>query len=97
MVYESIRPGKRLGDPKVTDIRALKHKPDGTIEYKINFDEEYAPLPVRPKQIRAIVEFPHLNNERIKIKKTKWDHLQELKAHIPVDCHNYYDNIPYEA
>lgn len=95
MTYESIRPGKKLGNPKVTDLRALRYNPNGTIDYKLNFDDDYTPLPVRVKPISGCVNFPQLNSSRLKIKKSKWDHLQELKAHIPTDCHDYYDNIPF--
>lgn len=96
MIYESIRPGKRTGDPKVTNLRALKYNPDGTIEFKVNFDDEYQLLPVRQMRYVHNVVFPPLHSARLKIKKSKWDHLQELKAHIPSDFHEYYDNIPFE-
>lgn len=95
MTYDSIRPGKRAGDPKVQDLRALKYNPNGTIEFKVNFDDDYSLLPVRPNKTVSAV-FLCLHNARLKIKKSKWDHLQELKAHIPCDCHDYYDNIPYK-
>ncbi|KAI5741995.1 hypothetical protein M8J77_001972 [Diaphorina citri] len=29
----------------------------------------------------------------IPITTSKWKHLQELKAHIPADCHAFYDTI----
>lgn len=35
--YESIQPGKMYGDPTVTNIKALRYKCDGTIDFKINF------------------------------------------------------------
>ncbi|GFY77338.1 uncharacterized protein TNIN_176191 [Trichonephila inaurata madagascariensis] len=33
--YKSIKPGKRVCDPTVTNIRALRHVPDGKIVYKL--------------------------------------------------------------
>uniref|UniRef100_A0A1B6K9A6 Uncharacterized protein n=1 Tax=Graphocephala atropunctata TaxID=36148 RepID=A0A1B6K9A6_9HEMI len=95
-IYDSIRPGKKSGDPKVQDLRALRYNPNGTIEFKVSFDDEYAVLPVRQNKTMSVT-FPRLHNARLKIKKSKWDHLQELKAHIPNDCHDYYDNIPFES
>lgn len=32
LIYKSIRPGKRKGDFKVTQIRALRYVPNGTID-----------------------------------------------------------------
>jgi len=43
--YRSIRPGTKTGDPVVTDIVSLCYKPDGTVLFKLSFDEEWAPLP----------------------------------------------------
>lgn len=93
IAYESIRPGKKIGDPTVHDLRALRYNPDGTVEWKINFEDGYKPLPRRRREVST--EFLPLHGSRLKIKKSKWDHLQALKSHIPVDCHPYYDNIPY--
>ncbi|GFS57289.1 uncharacterized protein TNCV_491781 [Trichonephila clavipes] len=33
--YKSIRRGKRVSDPTATNIRALRHVPDGKIVYKL--------------------------------------------------------------
>lgn len=46
--YDSIRPGKRVGDPVVTDIQVLRYQPIGVVEYKLDFDEEFQELP-RPR------------------------------------------------
>jgi len=45
----SIRPGKKAGDPTVTNLRALQYRPGGEILYKVDFDHEWAPLPVRQR------------------------------------------------
>lgn len=98
MRYESVRPGKKAGDPTVHDLKALRYKPDGTVEFKIDFDDDYTELPARKKEVRREItgNFPKLNKTMLKVTKAKWQHLQELKNHIPVDCHAFYDNIPHE-
>lgn len=94
LIYTSIRPGKKTGDATVIDIRALLYSTKGVISYKLNFDEEYKELPHRPKQMESY-NFNRLHQARLKIKKQKYDHLQQLKAVIPQDCWQYYDNLPY--
>nr|CAH7727345.1 unnamed protein product [Callosobruchus chinensis] len=51
-VYNSIRPGKRTVDPTVTEIRALRYE-QGIISYKLDFDQDFVPLPHRPKKSRS--------------------------------------------
>ncbi|CAH1110203.1 unnamed protein product [Psylliodes chrysocephalus] len=48
LIYNSIRPGKKAADPMVTQIRALKYE-HGLISYILDFDQEFVPLPHRPK------------------------------------------------
>jgi hypothetical protein len=50
--YDTIRPGIKVGDPVVTDIRSLKYKPEGVIQYKVLYSDEYKDL---PKQRNATV------------------------------------------
>lgn len=96
LVYDSIRPGKKPGEPKVTNLRAIRYSP-GKIEVKTNFDEDYKPLPQRAKRSPpSIYSFPQLFNSPLKIPKRKWLDLQELKTVIPRDCHLFYDNLPYD-
>lgn len=94
MRFKSIRPGTKPHDPTVNNLRSLIYLPSGQIKYKIDFDDEYEDLP------RKIIPFdfakhePHkLHSERLKIKKTKYDHLQQLKSVIPEKYHTFYDNI----
>lgn len=93
-IYDSIRPGRKVNDPTVIDLRVIKYDPNGIIYYKLDFTEDFQELPTRPKTVKY-EEFPRLYNERLKIKKTKWEHLQQLKKVLPHDCHLFYDNIPY--
>ncbi|KAK4881793.1 hypothetical protein RN001_005112 [Aquatica leii] len=54
----------------------------------------YTDLPIRPTAIQPVV-FPRLFKERLPIKNTKFDHLQQLKPVIPSDCWTFYDNLPH--
>lgn len=97
-LFYSIRPGKVIGDPCVTDIRALKYVPDGTIRFKFNFSEEWQVLPQRKNKTvktMAIENFPCLYKERLAIKQRKYNDLQDLKSILPRDYHEFYDNIPF--
>lgn len=52
MMYESIRPGKKAGDPTVTDLRVIEYHPDGNIKVKLSFVEgDYEIFPHRKSWI----------------------------------------------
>ncbi|KAK4887244.1 hypothetical protein RN001_003515 [Aquatica leii] len=88
------QPGRKTGDPTVNDIRVLEYLPEGQIKYKIPFDNVYTDLPIRPTAVQPVV-FPRLFKERLLIKNTKFDHLQQLKPVIPSDCRTFYDKLPH--
>lgn len=97
MTYDSIRPGNKVGDPTVHDIRAILYKPEGKIQVKLDFKQEnYQDLPRRPKKIIPERVFPELYTQRLAIPRRKWKDLQDLKSVLPQDCHSYYDNLPYK-
>ncbi|KAK6175213.1 hypothetical protein SNE40_013721 [Patella caerulea] len=94
--YSSIRPGKKVGDPVVNDIRVLKYNPgkDGRIEFKLHYSDEFQELPRRffvkspgGEEVGKAYTVP------LKIKASKYNHLQELKSVIPKDYHSFYDNL----
>ena len=83
---------------QVTDIRALQYKPDGTINYKLRFTEDWQPLPQRRNiQIQPIEidRLPNLYSSRLKITAKKFSDLQDLKSSVPDDYHYFYDHIPH--
>ena len=94
---ESIRPGRSAGDPVVHDLRVLRYTgvPGPCIEYKISFDDNYQELPQRIKMPRENWEISRLFADRLPIKKTKFEHLQQLKPVMPELYHQFYDNLPY--
>ncbi|CAB3256002.1 unnamed protein product [Arctia plantaginis] len=96
--HKSIRPGKRAGDPTVTNLRALKYTPDGKIVYKLRHSAtHWQELPTRIKNITFIPwdTIPQLYPARLKIKKEKYQDLQALKHTMEKDYHNFYDNLPH--
>lgn len=95
LMYDSIRPGRVANDPVVTNISILLYEPEGLIKYKLNYDDEYALLPRRPKA-RSVLPKPKLYQSRLPISQIKWTHLQELKHVIPSDCHSFYDGLPHK-
>ena len=43
---DSIRPGRKVGAPTVTDLRCIRYTPDKRISFKLNHtNEPYTPLP----------------------------------------------------
>lgn len=95
----SIRPGRKVGDPVVTDLRAIKYSPDGNVFYKICHSQDYVLLEQRRARtnpvFKSIKDLPNLHSKPVPIKKEKWDHLQKLKESIPNDFHFFYDNLSY--
>lgn len=91
--YDSIRPGKKEGDPQVHDLSALKYSPCGSISYKLSFDQDWEILPQRRRQVETGPK--QLHGSSLKIKQSKFKHLQELKPFIPRDYHSFYDNLPH--
>lgn len=75
---DSLRPGKRAGDPVVTDIRGLLYK-NGQIYYKLRQPHEWQLLPQRRVAGGNLVS---LYDEHRKIEKTKFDSLQSLKHYM---------------
>lgn len=96
--YPSIRPGNKVGDPTVTDIRALRYSPDNTISFKTDFADDYVLLP-KPRRATITSQSPTepqvMYAESIPIKAEKFVHLQQLKRVILSDHHNFYDSLKH--
>lgn len=93
--YSSIRPGRKAGDPKVTDIKAIAYLPDGLIRVKLDYNSEWMELPQRPKRLPVIEHYESLHTKQLPIHESKFKHLQELKTLLPADCQSFYDSLPY--
>lgn len=94
--YASIRPGFKKGDPVVTDIRALQYRPEGEIHYKL-FHNDLKLLPKRPQGGFTEEMIKPLYTGRLKIRSSKYKHLQELKSVITSHFHKFYDELPHSA
>lgn len=95
--FNSIRPGKKPHDPTVSQLRSMIYLPNGEIKYKINFDDEYRDLPRKIVPYDSSKHEPgKLHSNCLKIKKSKYLHLQKLKEVIPTKYHEFYDNLKYE-
>lgn len=78
----------------VAHLRAIKYLKDGTIQYKLDFDDDWQDLPRRPKKISVQKSvWPPMYKDELKIEDRKWHHLQELKGVIPVEYHHFYDQL----
>ncbi|KAJ4436319.1 hypothetical protein ANN_18950 [Periplaneta americana] len=64
----SIRPGRKVNDPTVTDLRIIKYDSKNVICYKLDFTQDFQELSTRPKAVQD-EEFPRLYMERLKIKR----------------------------
>lgn len=86
--------GKKSGDPKVTDVRALKYEGE-LISYTLDFDKDFVFFPHRPKRqttvhSRISKTFP---TGKLPIPKKKYDHLQQIKTKIDKNYWSFYDNL----
>lgn len=94
--YPSIRPGRKPGEPLVTDVCSYKYSPTGEILYKINFTDNYKALLKRTTVSNKIsLDIPLLYKSQPKIKKEKYDHLQNLKIVLDKKFWDFYDNLPH--
>ncbi|XP_072378606.1 uncharacterized protein [Diabrotica undecimpunctata] len=97
--FKSIRPGRSKGDPKVTDIRALRYESNGSILYKTFYKDKWQPLPQRRSSrfySCKTSDLTQLHQNRRKITLRKFEDLQEIKKTLPSDYHKYYDDLPHE-
>ena len=89
----SIRPGKKLGDATVHDLRVLQYTESG-IKYKVDFENDLLPLPQRIKSTEP-VQLQKTFDRKLPISERKFNDLQSLKHVIPSDMHLFYDNLPH--
>ncbi|WAR21214.1 hypothetical protein MAR_015188 [Mya arenaria] len=97
LYYTGIRPGHGVGTPVATDIRVLKYTVDGNILYKLNYsDREFCELRKPRNASHSFTEYvPAAYVKPLVLKKSKYQHLQQIKEVIPKDYHAYYDQLPH--
>ncbi|CAK1594788.1 unnamed protein product [Parnassius mnemosyne] len=84
------------------DVQYLYHHFFKDVEHTLKFYKSIRPgkrigLPTRTKTISFIPwdTVPQLYSARLKIKKEKYQDLQNLKHTMEKDYHNFYDNLPH--
>ena len=92
----SIRPGSSAGDPQIVDLRCLQYLPDGSVSYKINYTDQWRPLPQRRRKNKADDNtITKMYKAPMRITSTNWQHLQQMKKVLPKDYHYFYDALPH--
>ncbi|WAR29717.1 hypothetical protein MAR_003285 [Mya arenaria] len=92
--YSTIRPGTKVGDPVVTNIRLLQYNTNGEIQFKLLFHDEFSNLPRRARRSDVVNQDPTpLHCGPLAIKRSKFQHLMELKSVVPADYHPFFDNL----
>jgi hypothetical protein len=90
--YSNIRPGNKTGDPKVTDIRALRYDPSGYVYYKLSFLDNWALLPNKMKK-SVLKPSTQLYRAKPGITDAKRKHLLELCPYLPEYAQTFYRNL----
>lgn len=93
--FRSIRPGKRVRDPVVVDIRQLKYLPNGEVFYTLDYTDIWQNLPCK-RELQSLSSYPALHKHQLPISDEKFEHLQQLKGVIEVDHLPFYDNLPHQ-
>lgn len=93
---KSVRPGKKAGDPLVSDVCAYRYALTDVgapqICYKLQWMDGWHELPTR-----LIVDRKHwipLFTERLPITKRKFQDLQAMKSVMPETVHHFFDSLP---
>ena len=94
--YNSLRPGKKTGDPCVNDLRCIKYSQTEQITFKLHYSDAWSTLPQRTKSGFTDSDVKQLYNARLCITKQKYEDLQSLKPVLKSDYHAFYDNLPYK-
>ncbi|WAQ97974.1 hypothetical protein MAR_022347 [Mya arenaria] len=92
--YSTIRPGTNVGDPVVTNIRVLQYNTNGEIQFKLLFHDEFSNLSRRARRSDVVnQDLTPLHCGPLVIKRSKFQHLMELKSVVPADYHPFFDNL----
>ncbi|KAJ4938556.1 hypothetical protein JOQ06_003169 [Pogonophryne albipinna] len=91
-----IRPGRKVGDPTVHDLRALQYLADGRIRHKLDFESDWEDLPQRLSIPKEPVHWVPLFPAQLPITLRKYNDLQAKKPVLPRVAHQYYDNLPHQ-
>lgn len=95
---QSIRPGRKVGDPTVHSLRGLMYTKDRQVLYKLTFHENssWQNLPQRINWPNVPYSFVRLFESPIKLRESKFRDLMSMKSILPKNVHSFYDNLPFE-
>mgnify|MGYP006965682327 CR=1 FL=1 len=89
----------KKGDPLVVDLRQVRYSANGNIQYTLDYSDEWELVPARKPYFKSCEDVPNniplLYKSQLKIMKSKYDHLQQLKEVLEPDCYSFYDTLPY--
>ena len=93
---KSVRPGKKEGDPKVSDVCAYRYALNDVgapqILYKLDWMDDWHELPTRLNTDRK--RWVSLFAERLAITKRKFQDLQAMKSVMPESVHHLFYSSP---
>ena len=92
----SVRPGKKEGDPKVSDVCAYRYALNDVgapqFLYKLDWMDDWHELPTRLNTDKK--RWVSLFTERLAITKRKFQDLQAMKSVMPESVHHFFDSLP---
>lgn len=95
MYFNSIRPGKKVGDHTVHDLKGLEYHNNGEVRYKVSFDDEWDVLPQRVQVPATPLQWVRMFEGPLPLTLRKYNDLKSMQHVMPQECRFYYDNLPH--
>ena len=94
--FNSIRPGKKKGDPTVHDLRALEYHSSGELNYKLTFAEnaQWEDLPHRVHVPAGPLQWVRMFQVPLPLTNRKYNDLQSMLHVMPPECRHFYETLP---
>ncbi|CAG9839204.1 unnamed protein product [Diabrotica balteata] len=77
--------------------KCLAYRPNGLIEYKLYYEDDWKLLPQRPNKEKANNAPPLSYPTAPKITLSKFNDLQDMKNFIPKDFRHFYESLAHEC
>ncbi|GFN93547.1 hypothetical protein PoB_002005300 [Plakobranchus ocellatus] len=92
---KSVRPGKRAGDPTVSDVCCYQYNGSlCSVSYKLGWEDPWTTLPARLNNDRK--DLIPMFDSRLKVNARKFADLQSMKSVMPAYAQHFYDTLPHE-
>jgi hypothetical protein len=83
---KNARPGSKVGDPTVNDVRCYKYTKEGEMLYKLKVDDVFTPMPHKiHKSCRSNLTRKACFDAELSLSETKRKHMEELSVYIPLE------------